>query len=201
TLTFDSLSDEKLVLKNSDVWENSLTLGDGKLEVQSNSFQIRSTNPMDLDDNVDDILFNVEPQELTLHAKEFLRPALGGHNINTSLETKSIRGDLYHDLRLESRTQSVLIEADKDIHLESRGGDIMSQSYDNTILTANEAIRMQTKRLEFRNLPLFDKTADEINAKDSYQLCICESGQLFAVRPDSVCKADAHWCSVQTNDQ
>ena len=27
SLTFDSLTDEKIVLKNSDIWENSLSLG------------------------------------------------------------------------------------------------------------------------------------------------------------------------------
>ena len=72
--------------------------GDGKLEVQSNSFQIRSTNPLD-DQMGDDILFDVEPNQITTYAKNFALPTLGGHKIINSMQTGSVKGSLYHDLR------------------------------------------------------------------------------------------------------
>ncbi|XP_054158196.1 uncharacterized protein LOC128956503 [Oppia nitens] len=165
----------------------------------------------DNNNNDNNIQLNVDPHELTIQTNDgsnsgndgnsLMRQSLGGYTINNTLETNSIRGNLYHDLRLESRTQQVLIDGHSDVHLDSRGGDIQSQSYDNTVLTANQAIIMSTKSVELKNLLMFDKYVDDMDLIDTYQLCICESGQLFAVPPDSVCKSDAHWCTVRVDGQ
>jgi hypothetical protein len=71
--------------------------GNGKLEIQATNFQIRSTNPSN--ENINDILFSIEPNEITTYTQNFMFPSLGGYKIINSLETDSIRGDLFHDLR------------------------------------------------------------------------------------------------------
>ncbi|CAG2179723.1 unnamed protein product, partial [Oppiella nova] len=153
SLTFDSLTDEKIVLKNSDIWENSLSLGDGKLEVQSNNFQIRSTDP-DIDDNTDDILFNVEPGEITLQAKDFVQPSLGGHNINTSLETNSIRGHLYHDLRYSLTFDSL---TDEKIVLKN------SDIWENSLSLGDGKLEVQSNNFQIRSTdPDIDDNTDDI---------------------------------------
>ena len=73
-------------------------------------------------------------------------------------------------VRLESRTQGVDINGEKDIHLESKGGDIMAQSYDNILLLGTDSIVLDSKRVDFKNLPKLQRNIDESNVKNSYQV-------------------------------
>lgn len=47
----------------------------------------------------DEILFDVESNQISTYAKNFVEPTLGGHKIVNSLETDAIKGGLNHDLR------------------------------------------------------------------------------------------------------
>lgn len=197
-LNFNSDDFSNIVMKNNDFLENSLTLGNGKLEIQATNFQIRSTNPALNSHNSNDILFNIEPNEITTYTQNFMFPSLGGYKIINSLESNSIRGDLFHDLRLESRTQGVNIAAEENINFDSRGGDIKIISFDNLNLKSKDLIAFNTRRLEMKYLKkYYVSNADIHNGKISYQLCVCESGRLFVVKPDSVCKTDAQTCRTK----
>ena len=72
--------------------------------------------------------------------------------------------------RLESRTHKVDIKAHKDIHLESKGGDILVQSFENNVLEADRDIVFDSQRVDFKQLPRYQRPVDESSARASYQV-------------------------------
>lgn len=83
-----------------------LTLANNKLEVQTNSFVVKSRTPDDeaftSNEEKNNVLFEVSPDQVTTTTSsmsKFIAPTLGGLRIAETLESSLIEGDLNHNLR------------------------------------------------------------------------------------------------------
>jgi hypothetical protein len=189
-------------------------LGEGKVEIQAQKFVVKSNSGGNQEE--DEILFKVEPKEITTNsANSFMSTSLGGYKILSSFETNSIQGSLAQDLRLESRTKSVGIVALEDIVTNSKAGQIQAQAYNEITLKASDKIVIDAKKLEMKGLPKagvhrFRQRTYETGSRSDddvrvLQVCSCENGHLFVASASGACLMDMDTCldsnlGAQTED-
>jgi len=161
-----------------------------ELDLQTNRFLIKSAD--------NQIQFDISADELTTSASgPLMRQALGGHKMAEKLETSVVQGPLNNDLRIESRTGSVLTTAEKEIIIESPAGDQDISSYGDIGLRS-QLIRFETKKIDIRGLPHSNENSKNgANVHIGHQVCTCaNNGRVFSAPANQACTSD-ELCSTQ----
>ncbi|KAL1509101.1 hypothetical protein ABEB36_003895 [Hypothenemus hampei] len=154
-------------------------------------------------------LFSADRNEVVVGAESLTVTGEGGTKFKGAIQTRLIRAESGHDLRLESPTRSLHIKAPKELKFESRGGQIDSLAQnDVTFRSESGAIRLHSSSIIVPHLPTAKMisthhssatTGSSSSSSDRdrgnknfavFQLCACESGRLFLADPHAICESE-----------
>lgn len=101
-----------------------------------------------------------------------------------SVEVPQLRSELHKDLRLESPTRSLSMDAPKGVHMKALAGNIEAASNMDVVLESSvgllvldaETVRMPSLPTSIEGVPG--------NPQNLYEVCVCPSGKLFLSRAD-----------------
>ncbi|XP_043468420.1 zeta-sarcoglycan [Leptopilina heterotoma] len=159
------------------------------------------------------LLFSADRERVVVGAETLRVTGVGGAIFKGSVQTPLVSAESGHNLRLESATRSLKIDAPQRVVLESFGGEIsVTCLLDMQLQSIEGAIRFESKSVFLKGLktavPIQSYTSREQQQQYSsrssshqsqrestiYQLCACASGKLFLASPEGVCQADKAVC-------
>ncbi|XP_028321183.1 gamma-sarcoglycan [Gouania willdenowi] len=96
-----------------------------------------------------------------------------------SVEVPLLRSEILKDLKLESPTRSLSMDAPKGVHLKALAGNIEAVSNMDVILQSSVGLLvLDAETVRMPSLPLSEEGVSG-NAQGLYEVCVCPSGKLF----------------------
>lgn len=166
---------------------NRLFIGDNKIESMARRFVIKNQKGK--------VLFSADDNEVQVAADSLKVTGSGGAAFDGSIQTPLVDALPGSQLRLESPTRSLEMEAPYGINLQSMAGDIDAIALkDLTLESKYGSILMNSDSIIMRHLPeaATSSTAQPVN--NVFQLCACANGRLFLASPSAICKGDTSVC-------
>ncbi|XP_031752021.1 gamma-sarcoglycan isoform X2 [Xenopus tropicalis] len=153
-----------------------LTVGPNAIETHGQQFQINSANGK--------MLFSVDEQEVLVGTDKLRVTGPQGALFEHSVETPLVRADSSKQLRLESPTRSLSIDAPKGVHIKAQAGnievlsqqDIKLQSSDGMLILDAETVRLPKLSLP---IPPSDSRRNSGGSQELYEICVCPDGKLY----------------------
>ncbi|CAF97283.1 unnamed protein product [Tetraodon nigroviridis] len=100
-----------------------------------------------------------------------------------SVETPHVRAEPFKELRLESPTRSLLMEAPKGIQILAEAGDIQAICRNELRLESKDGeISLDARRIRLMRLPEGKAAAASSSSgtrQSVYEVCVCPNGRLF----------------------
>ncbi|XP_069495349.1 gamma-sarcoglycan [Ambystoma mexicanum] len=148
-----------------------LLVGQEMVEANSQHFQINSNNGK--------MLFSANEEEVVVGTDKLRVTGPEGALFEHSVETPLVKADPFKQLRLESPTRSLTMDAPRGVHIKAQGGnievlshmDINLQSSDGTIVLDAETVRLP-------RLPQGSR-GDGGSSQGLYEICVCKDGKLY----------------------
>lgn len=166
----------------------------------------------------------ITPDKMSIDADiAQLRQSSSGLRVATQLNTSRIQADVFHNMRIESRTGRMNVKAKGETKFESAHGGIDIEAFEDvhlsgvtvfdarTIIVSHMPRDTNTHHHQEQQQPhrvrhhhksgggRASPTAAEDGHEDellAYQLCVCANGKLFAVKPGAACAANDRVCSI-----
>jgi len=172
---------------------NQLFLGDDRLEVRAREFSVKNSR--------NEILFSANRREVLVGADILRVSGVGGAVFEGSIQTQVVRAEPGEDLKLESPTRSLHVQAAQRVKLEALAGEVAATSYHNLRLkSTGGSIKLDSSSVMLPNIRTTTLTAKVKNSSQTkssvqiFQVCVCSNGRLFLSPPDGNCVADATIC-------
>ncbi|XP_055934292.1 zeta-sarcoglycan-like [Argiope bruennichi] len=164
-----------------------LNLGDGRLDLLTSQFTIRKPSG--------DILLKTDGKEVIMAADKMRVTGKGGVAFTGSIQTPLIRSEPSRQLKLESPTRTLRVQAPEGIGIESKTSDISATCLKDFHLQSREGrIWLDSDQILLRNLRTALPTSRGRSYQGIYAMCSCENGRLFLSAPDGHCQADEIVC-------
>ncbi|XP_010605781.1 gamma-sarcoglycan isoform X1 [Fukomys damarensis] len=165
-----------------------LKVGPKMVEVQNQQFQINSKDGKPL--------FTVDEKEVVVGTDKLRVTGPGGALFEHSVETPLVRADPFEDLRLESPTRSLSMDAPRGVHIYALAGkikalsqmDIIFQSSDGMLVLDAETVCLPT---------LVQGTQGAAGSpQELYEICVCPDGKLYlsAAGVSTTCQEHSQIC-------
>ncbi|KAJ8007999.1 hypothetical protein DPEC_G00100180 [Dallia pectoralis] len=169
-----------------------LTVGPGAIEVQCQRFQVRTTDG-------EKVLFSVDEEEISIGTDHFRVAGPGGSVFGRSVETPLILADGSQDLKLESPTRTVTMEAPRGVEISAAEGklkatcrkDLELRSTEGEIFLDANTIRLGSLLPHGVYSPHWAPRRPTV-----YELCVCTNGKLYLSPADSssTCHSMSNFC-------
>ncbi|XP_074185822.1 zeta-sarcoglycan isoform X2 [Rhinolophus sinicus] len=170
-----------------------LTVGADAVEAQCKRFEVRA--------NEDGrVLFSADEDEITIGAEKLKVTGTEGAVFGHSVETPHIRAEPFQDLRLESPTRSLIMEAPRGVQVSAAAGDFKATCRKELHLQSTEGeIFLNADTIRLGNLPTgsFSSSPSSSNAQQTvYELCVCPNGKLYLspAGVGSTCQSSSNIC-------
>uniref|UniRef100_A0A7N5JXK7 Gamma-sarcoglycan n=1 Tax=Ailuropoda melanoleuca TaxID=9646 RepID=A0A7N5JXK7_AILME len=167
---------------------NTLQSGPKMVEVQSQQFQINSKDGKPL--------FTVDENEVVVGTDKLRVTGPEGALFEHSVETPLVRADPFQDLRLESPTRSLSMDAPKGVHIKAHAGKIEALSQMDIIFQSSDG--MLVLDAETVCLPkLVQGTQGAAGSSQRlYEICVCPDGKLYlsVAGAGTTCHENSHIC-------
>ncbi|XP_027894432.1 zeta-sarcoglycan-like [Xiphophorus couchianus] len=170
-----------------------LTVGPEGVEAQCQRLEVRSRDGGRL-------LFSADEEEVTMTTERFTVTGSEGAVFGHSVETPLIQAPTSEDLRLESPTRTLTMEAPRGVEVSAATGTLKISSRKDLQLEATEGeILLDADSIRLENLPLglYAASAGEPFRKQAvYEVCVCPSGKTYLSPAESVstCQAMSSIC-------
>ncbi|XP_012996411.1 gamma-sarcoglycan isoform X2 [Cavia porcellus] len=165
-----------------------LKVGPKMVEVQSQQFRINSKDGKPL--------FTVDEKEVVVGTDRLRVTGPEGALFEHSVETPLVRADPFEDLRLESPTRSLSMDAPRGIHINARAGQIEALSQMDIIFQSSDG--MLTLDAETIRLPkVVEGTQGRSRSPQGlYEICVCADGKLYlsAAGEGTTCQEHSEVC-------
>lgn len=165
-----------------------LKVGPKMVEVQSQQFQIKSKEGKPL--------FTVDEEEAVVGTGRLRVTGPEGAIFEHSVETPLVRADPFQELRLESPTRSLSMDAPKGVHIKAHAGKIEALSQMD--ITFHSSDGMLVLDAETVCLPkLVQGTQGPASSSQRlYEICVCPDGKLYlsVAGVDTTCHENSHIC-------
>ncbi|KAH6937668.1 hypothetical protein HPB50_003563 [Hyalomma asiaticum] len=161
--------------------------GNSIVEAFADEFRVR--------DSRGKLLFRAADDEVTVAADSLKVTGPGGVRFDGSVQTPLVRSETFKQLKLESPTRRLKVEAPQGVLVESKAGDISVACHRNLTLQSRQGeIFLDSERIVFQNLKTPLPALSGSPYKNVFQLCVCQTGVLFLSEPDGQCRADDSVC-------
>uniref|UniRef100_A0A4W5K982 Sarcoglycan zeta n=1 Tax=Hucho hucho TaxID=62062 RepID=A0A4W5K982_9TELE len=154
-----------------------LTVGPDSVEAQCQRFEVRSRDG-------GKVLFSVDEKKISIGTDTVRVTGSDGGVFGHSVETQHIQADASQDLKLESPTRTLTMEAPRGVKVTAARGklkatcrkDLELQSTEGEIFLDANRIRLGS----FLPLGVYSPSSDAASQKQTvYELCICPNGKLY----------------------
>lgn len=163
-------------------------VGAQMVEVQSQHFQIRSEDGKPL--------FTAEERGVMVDTGRLRVTGPEGAIFEHSVETPLVRADPFEDLRLESPTRSLSMDAPRGVHIKAHTGKMEALSQMDIILQSSDGVLVLDA--ETVGLPELEQgtPGPSGSSKGFYEICVCPDGKLYLSAADeaTTCEEHSHIC-------
>ncbi|XP_043918436.1 zeta-sarcoglycan [Protopterus annectens] len=154
-----------------------LTVGSQAVEAQCKRFEVRSSES-------GKVLFAADEDEITIGSDRLKVTGTEGVVFDHSVETPYIRAEPSQDLRLESPTRSLTMEAPKGVQISAEAGDFKATCRKELHLQSTEGeIFLNANTIRLGNLPQASFSSSPTTAttprQTVYEICVCPNGKLY----------------------
>uniref|UniRef100_A0AAV2LKL8 Uncharacterized protein n=1 Tax=Knipowitschia caucasica TaxID=637954 RepID=A0AAV2LKL8_KNICA len=158
-----------------------LTIGSEMVVAQCQRFEVRSADG-------ERVLFSADEEEISIGTEKLRVTGNEGVVFSHSVETSHVRAEPFQDLKLESPTRTLTLEAPRGVEINAGVGDftascrkdLLLQSSDGEILLDATTIRLGSIPLGSAVDPLEGAPAGTTYTKQTvYELCSCANGKLY----------------------
>ncbi|XP_011884832.1 PREDICTED: zeta-sarcoglycan isoform X4 [Cercocebus atys] len=171
-----------------------LTIGADAVEAQCKRFEVRASED-------GRVLFSADEDEITIGAEKLKVTGTEGAVFGHSVETPHIRAEPSQDLRLESPTRSLIMEAPRGVQVSAAAGDFKATCRKELHLQSTEGeIFLNAETIRLGNLPTGSFSSSSPSSSSSrqtvYELCVCPSGKLYLspAGVGSTCQSSSNIC-------
>ncbi|XP_014373957.1 zeta-sarcoglycan [Alligator sinensis] len=171
-----------------------LTVGADAVEAQCKRFEVRANEGGKL-------LFSADEDEIIIGADRLKVTGTEGAVFGHSVETPHIRAEPSQDLKLESPTRSLIMEAPKGVQVSAAAGDLKATCRKELHLQSTEGeIFLNADTIRLGNLPMgsFSSSSPSSSAprQTIYEVCVCPSGKLYLspAGSGSTCQSSSNIC-------
>ncbi|XP_029932172.1 zeta-sarcoglycan-like [Myripristis murdjan] len=170
-----------------------LTVGSEAVEAQCQRLEVRSRSGGRLLFTADEEGVNMSTEKLTVTGSE---GAVFGHSVETPL----IQTRASEDLRLESPTRTLSMEAPRGVEVSAAKGTLKVSGRKDLQLQSTEGeILLDASIIQLGSLPLGVYTASPSQASQKqpvYEVCVCPSGKIYLspAESSSTCQAMSNIC-------
>ncbi|TNN01614.1 gamma-sarcoglycan [Takifugu flavidus] len=156
--------------ENGDVTAR-ISVGPNEVEGHTRNLLINSNN--------DKALFRADGEQTLIGPDKLRITGPEGALFQHSVEIPLLRSELFKDLRLESPTRSLGMNAPKGVHLKALAGNIeVASNMDVILQSAAGLLVLDAETVRMPDLPL-SKGDVSGNGQGLYEVCVCPSGKLF----------------------
>uniref|UniRef100_A0A8C8REQ7 Sarcoglycan delta n=1 Tax=Pelusios castaneus TaxID=367368 RepID=A0A8C8REQ7_9SAUR len=164
-------------------------LGPQAVEAHSQKFEVKTLSGK--------LLFSADENEVVVGAERLRVLGAEGTVFPKSIETPSVRADPFKELRLESPTRSLVMEAPKGIEINAEAGNMEATCRTELKLESKVGeITLNAANIKLPRLPLASHSSAGSRQK-IYELCVCPNGKLFLSQAgaSSTCQINTNICS------
>ncbi|XP_053109753.1 zeta-sarcoglycan isoform X10 [Hemicordylus capensis] len=173
-----------------------LTVGADAVEAQCKRFEVSSSED-------GRVLFSADEEEIVIGADRLKVTGTEGAVFEHSVETPHIRAEPSQDLKLESPTRSLIMEAPRGIQVSAAAGDLKASCRKELHLQSTEGeIFLNADSIRLGNLPVGSFSSSSSSPGSSaarqtiYELCVCPNGKLYLspAGAGSTCQSSSNIC-------
>ncbi|XP_048852459.1 zeta-sarcoglycan isoform X1 [Brienomyrus brachyistius] len=170
-----------------------VTVGSEMVEAQCQRFEVRSSDGKH-------VLFSADEEEVTVGAEKLRVTGTEGAVFEHSVETPHVRAEPFQDLKLESPTRTLTMEAPKGVEVSATVGDLKVACRKELLLQSTEGeIFLNAKTIRLGSIPHGTPPSSlgtPYPRQTVYELCSCPNGRLYLAPAEagSTCQAVSSVC-------
>ncbi|KAM6251363.1 delta-sarcoglycan isoform 1-T1 [Porphyrio hochstetteri] len=165
-----------------------LVTGPQAVEAHSQKFEVKTLSGK--------LLFSADDNEVVVGAERLRVLGAEGTVFPKSIETPNVRADPFKELRLESPTRALVMEAPKGIEINAEAGSLKATCRTELRLESKDGeITLNSAKIKLPNLPQGSSSSAGSRQK-IYELCVCPNGRLFLSQAgtSSTCQINTSVC-------
>ncbi|XP_058883947.1 gamma-sarcoglycan-like [Acipenser ruthenus] len=148
-----------------------LTVGPKAVQAHGQQFEILS--------NEGKMLFSANENEVVVGADKLRVTGPEGAVFEHSVETPHVKADAFKQLRLESPTRSLSMDAPKGVYIKAQAGNIEATSQMDIVLHTSEGMLvLDSETVRLPRLPRGSRGVPG-NSQGLYEVCVCPDGKLY----------------------
>uniref|UniRef100_A0A1A8HCZ4 Sarcoglycan, zeta n=1 Tax=Nothobranchius korthausae TaxID=1143690 RepID=A0A1A8HCZ4_9TELE len=175
-----------------------LTVGSEMVEAQCQRFEVRSADG-------ERVLFSADEEEISIGTEKLKVTGSEGVVFSHSVETSHVRAEPFQDLKLESPTRTLTLEAPRGVEISAGVGDFTASCRKDLILQSSDGeIFLEANTIKLGNIPL-GSSVDPLEGAPAgttytkqtvYELCACANGKLYLspAEKGSTCQTTSNFC-------
>ncbi|XP_043926905.1 gamma-sarcoglycan [Protopterus annectens] len=165
-----------------------LTVGPTDVETHGQHFKLNS--------NRGKMLFSADETEVVIGSDKLRITGPEGAIFEHSVETPLVRAETFKQLRLESPTRSLSMDAPNGVQIKAQTGGIEGSSQMDVLLhTIEGMIMLDAETVRLPKLPL-GKQDGSGDLQKLYEVCVCPDGKIYSAAANvrSMCQKYNHIC-------
>ncbi|TWW63127.1 Zeta-sarcoglycan [Takifugu flavidus] len=169
---------------------SQLTVGPDVVEAQCQRLQVRSKEG-------GKVLFAADEEEVVMTSEKFTITGSEGAVFGRSVETPLIRSGASEDLRLESPTRTLSMEAPRGVEVSAEKGPLgVSGRKDLQLESTEGEILLDASAIRLGSLPLGVYAASPAREQAVFEVCVCPSGKVYLspAKSSSTCQSVSNIC-------
>ncbi|XP_003509766.1 delta-sarcoglycan isoform X1 [Cricetulus griseus] len=180
-VTVNILNDQTKVLTR-------LVTGPKAVEAYGKKFEVKTVSGK--------LLFSADDSEVVVGAERLRVLGAEGTVFPKSIETPNVRADPFKELRLESPTRSLVMEAPKGVEINAEAGNMEATCRSELRLESKDGeIKLDAAKIKLPRLPRGSYTPTGTRQK-VFEVCVCANGRLFLSQAGtgSTCQINTSVC-------
>ncbi|XP_061734772.1 gamma-sarcoglycan [Nerophis ophidion] len=150
----------------------------GRMSVGPRQAEGHTTNVV-LSAHNDNMLFSADGKQTVIGPDKLRITGPEGALFQHSVEVPLLKSEFLKDLRLESPTRTLSMDAPKGVHLKALAGNIEAASNMDVVLQSTVGLLvLDAETVRMPSLPQSQGGVSS-NAQGLYEVCVCPSGKLF----------------------
>ncbi|MFT7803386.1 gamma-sarcoglycan [Arapaima gigas] len=152
----------------------SVTVGPELVEAYGQGFEVIS--------NSGKMLFSADENDAVVGVEKLRVTGAQGAIFEHSVETPEVKAELFRDLRLESPTRTLVMDAPRGVHIKAMAGNIEAASNLDVVLHTSEGmVILDAETVRLAKLPKGKGGVAGVT-QGLYEVCVCPSGKLYLTK-------------------